>query len=95
MFPKLKIYLTIAGQTALHRAIHYGYFDIALLLISYGASFELNDFKLKSPVQYCCKPKNYVHEQSQIKEKFVLLSSLPFHLNWLLNNLINFSTEIN
>lgn len=57
------------GQTPLHRAIHYGYFDIALLLLSYGASFELNDFKLKSAVQYCCKPKNYVHEQSQVKEQ--------------------------
>ncbi|XP_055309724.1 inhibitor of Bruton tyrosine kinase [Sitodiplosis mosellana] len=57
------------GQTPLHRAIHYGYFDIAVLLLSYGASFELNDFKLKSAVQYCCKPKNYVHEQSHIKEQ--------------------------
>lgn len=60
---------SFAGQTALHRAINYGYFDVALLLLSYGASFEMNDSKLKSPVQYCCKPKNYVHEQSQIKEQ--------------------------
>lgn len=60
-----------AGQTSLYRAIHHGYFDIALLLVSYGASFEVNDFRHKSPVQYCCKPKNYLHEQSQIKEQLV------------------------
>lgn len=66
--------IVIAGQTALHRAIHHGHFDIALLLLGYGASFEMNDFKLKSPVQYCCKAKNYVHEQSQIKEQSVLNS---------------------
>lgn len=65
-----------AGQTALHRAIHHGHFDIALLLLNYGASFEINDLKLKSPVQYCCKPKNYVHEQSQIKEQSVLMLKL-------------------
>lgn len=69
----------LAGQTALHRAINHGYFDIAILLLGYGASFEMNDFKLKSPVQYCCKPKNYVtHQQSQIKEQlvFAFLSQL-------------------
>lgn len=57
------------GQTPLHRAIYHGFFDIAILLQSYGACFELNDFRLKCPVQYCCKPKNYVDEQSNIKEK--------------------------
>lgn len=62
----------IIGQTPLHLAIYYGYFDIAMLLLNYGASFELIDKKMKSPVQYCCKPKNYVtHEQSQIKEQLV------------------------
>lgn len=65
------LFLVFIGQTALHRAIHYGYFDIAMLLLSYGASFEMDDLKLKSPVQYCCKAKNYVHEQSQIKEQLV------------------------
>lgn len=57
------------GQTALHRAIRYGHFDIVMLLLNYGATFDVNDFKQKSPVQYCCKPKNYVDEQSNIKEK--------------------------
>lgn len=62
-----------SGQTALHRAISHGYFDIVLLLLGYGASFEINDSKFKSPVQYCCKPKNYVthQQQSHIKEQLV------------------------
>lgn len=68
-FLKTNFQKQIVGQTALHRAINHGYFDIALLLLRYGASFEMNDLKLKSPVQYCCKPKNYVHEQSQIQEQ--------------------------
>lgn len=57
------------GQTPLHRAIQYGYLDVAVLLQNYGASFEITDRKYKMPVQYCCKPKNYVGTHSQIKEK--------------------------
>lgn len=59
------------GHTPLHRAIRSGHFDIAILLLSYGASFEVNDRKSKSSVQYCCKPKNYVDAHSNIKEKLV------------------------
>lgn len=86
-YPPAKFFLTsflfCTGQTALHRAIYHGYFDIALLLLSYGASFEMNDFKSKSPVQYCCKPKNYVtHQQSQIKEQLVFVqNAFPPHEN--------------
>lgn len=59
------------GHTPLHRAVRSGHFDIAILLMSYGASIEVNDRKSKSPVQYCCKPKNYVDAHSKIKEKLV------------------------
>lgn len=57
------------GQTPLHKAVQFGHFDVAVLLLSYGASLEQNDNRHKVPAQYCCKPKNYVDAHSLVKER--------------------------
>uniref|UniRef100_A0A1B0BRM9 BTB domain-containing protein n=1 Tax=Glossina palpalis gambiensis TaxID=67801 RepID=A0A1B0BRM9_9MUSC len=43
-----------SGSTPLHRAIFYGCIDCAVLLLRYGASWELLDVDTRSPLQQVC-----------------------------------------
>lgn len=57
------------GHSALHRAIYYGYVNIAVLLKRHGVSFEALDNDFVNPLQLCCRQK--IDEKSFGKETFV------------------------
>lgn len=46
-----------SGHSALHRAIYFGFVNIAVLLKKHGASFEALDNDFVNPLQLCCRQK--------------------------------------
>lgn len=68
-----------SGQTPLHRSIYYGCINIAILLMKYGASFEITDDDFKNPIQCCCTLKKFDKKSIQ-NELFVWGSNKNYNL---------------
>lgn len=54
-----------SGWSSLHRALHFGHLAVASVLIDSGASFTLEDIKLRTPVDLVSGPVAQVIGEQQ------------------------------